>query len=128
MTVLSPLLGKVFWALLNLNGPVLGRIFHLFENARSCSESFDARFGTDTTAPVFERDQKTFVHFYVPTTASVIHSAPFHRRRTSSCSLTSAEFLCPSQAESRRAERAALESIRSLRDIQRPPAAIKGAS
>ena len=37
------------------------------------SEAFDARFGTDTSAPVFERDQKTSVHFYVPTTASVIY-------------------------------------------------------
>jgi hypothetical protein len=69
---------------LDLNGPVLGRIFYLFEYARSYIEerleAFDARFGTDTSAPVFERDQKTSVHFYVPTTASVIykilHSIP----------------------------------------------------
>jgi precorrin-6B methylase 2 len=56
---------------------VLGRIFYLFEYVRSYiedwSEAFDERFGTDTSAPVFERDQKTAVHFYVPTTASVIY-------------------------------------------------------
>jgi SAM-dependent methyltransferase len=49
----------------------------LFEYARSFieerRESFDARFGTDTCAPTFERNQKTKVHFYVPTTASVIY-------------------------------------------------------
>jgi hypothetical protein len=49
MTALNPLLAKVFRGVL------------------------DARFGTDTSAPVFERDQKTSVHFYVPTTASVIY-------------------------------------------------------
>jgi SAM-dependent methyltransferase len=77
MTALNPLLAKVFRGPLDLNGPVLGRIFYLFEYARSYieerSEGFDARFGTDTSAPVFERDQKTSVHFYVPTTASVIY-------------------------------------------------------
>jgi hypothetical protein len=77
MTALNPLLAKVFRGLLDLNGPVLGRIFYLFEYARSYieerTEGFDARFGTDTSAPVFERDQKTSVHFYVPTTASVIY-------------------------------------------------------
>ena len=77
MTALNPLLAKVFRGVLDLNGPVLGRIFYLFEYARSYieerSEAFDARFGTDTSAPVFERDQKTSVHFYVPTTASVIY-------------------------------------------------------
>ena len=84
MTALNPLLAKVFRGPLDLNGPVLGRIFYLFEYARSYIEerfeAFDARFGTDTSAPVFERDQKTSVHFYVPTTASVIykilHSIP----------------------------------------------------
>ena len=77
MTALNPLLAKVFRGPLDLNGPVLGRIFYLFEYARSYieerSEGFDARFGTDTSAPVFERDQKTSAHFYVPTTASVIY-------------------------------------------------------
>jgi hypothetical protein len=77
MTALNPLLAKVFRGPLNLNGPVLGRIFYLFEYARSYVEeryeAFDRRFGTDTSAPVFERDQKTAVHFYVPTTASVIY-------------------------------------------------------
>ena len=77
MTALNPLLAKVFRGPLDLNGPVLGRIFYLFEYARCYieerHEAFDARFGTDTTAPVFERDQRTSVHFYVPTTASVIY-------------------------------------------------------
>ena len=77
MTALNPLLAKLFRGPLDLNGPVLGRIFYLFEYARSYfeerSEGFDARFGTDTSAPVFERDQKTSAHFYVPTTASVIY-------------------------------------------------------
>jgi len=77
MAELNPLLAKVFRGPLDLNGPVLGRIFYLFEYARTYieerSEAFDARFGTDTSAPVFERDQKTSVHFYVPTTPSVIY-------------------------------------------------------
>lgn len=77
MTTLNPLLTKVFRGPLDLNGPVLGRLFYLFEYARSYVEerleSFDARFGTDTSAPTFARDQKTSVHFYVPTTASVIY-------------------------------------------------------
>lgn len=77
MTTLNPFLAKVFRGPLDLNGPVLGRAFYLFEYARSYIEerfeAFDARFGTDTSAPVFERDQKTSVHFYVPTTASVIY-------------------------------------------------------
>ena len=77
MTALNLLLATVFRGPLDLNGPVLGRIFYLFEYARSYieerSQAFDARFGTDTSVPVFERDQKTSVHFYVPTTASVIY-------------------------------------------------------
>lgn len=77
MTALNPFLAKVFRGPLDLNGPVLGRIFYLFEYARSYIEerfeAFDARFGTDTSAPTFERNQKTNVHFYVPTTASVIY-------------------------------------------------------
>jgi SAM-dependent methyltransferase len=77
MTTLNPLLAKVFRGPLDLNGPVLGRLFYLFEYARSSIEerveAFDRRFGTDTSSPVFERDQKTAVHFYVPTTASVIY-------------------------------------------------------
>jgi hypothetical protein len=77
MAALNPLLAKVFRGPLDLNGPVLGRIFYLFEYVRCYieerSEAFDARFGTDTSAPTFEHDQKTSVHFYVPTTASVIY-------------------------------------------------------
>jgi len=77
MTALNPLLTKVFRGPLDLNGPVLGRIFYLFEYARSYVEekleAFDKRFGTDTSAPTFERNQKTSVHFYVPTTASIIY-------------------------------------------------------
>lgn len=89
MAALNPLLTKVFRGPLDLNGPVLGRIFYLFEYARCYieerSEAFDARFGTDTSAPLFERDQKTSVHFYVPTTASVIYeilsSIPLQRNK-----------------------------------------------
>jgi hypothetical protein len=94
MTALNPLFAKVFRGPLDLNGPVLGRIFYLFEYARSYieerTEAFDARFGTDTSAPVFERDQKTSVHFYVPTTASVIYEilSSFRCSRTSSRSWT----------------------------------------
>jgi len=77
MSVLNPLLAKMFRGPLDLNGPVLGRIFYLFEYARCYIEeryeAFDARFDTDTSAPVFERGQKTSVHFYVPATASVIY-------------------------------------------------------
>ncbi len=77
MSAMNPLLTKVFSGPLDLNGPILGRIFYLFEYARAYFEEkrelFDARFGTDTSAPLFERDQKTSVHFYVPTTASVIY-------------------------------------------------------
>ena len=77
MTTLNPILSKVFQGPLDLNGPILGRIFYLFEYARCYVEerfnSFDSRFGTDTSAPTFDRDQKTSVHFYVPTTASVIY-------------------------------------------------------
>ena len=58
MTALNPLLAKVFRGLLDLNGPVLGRIFYLFEYARSYveerSDAFDAQFGTDTSAPVLK--------------------------------------------------------------------------
>ncbi len=77
MTALNPILVKLFRGPLDLNGPVLGRIFYLFEYARSYVEErlerFDSRFNTDTSAPVFEHGQKTAVHFYVPTTASVIY-------------------------------------------------------
>ena len=38
MTALNPLLAKVFRGVLDLNGPVLGRIFYLFEYARSYIE------------------------------------------------------------------------------------------
>ncbi len=77
MSALNPLLSKVFRGPLDLNEPVLGRVFFLFEYARmyveEWIEAFDARFGTDTSAPVFEREQKSSVHFYVPTTASLIY-------------------------------------------------------
>lgn len=78
MAALNPLLTKVFRGPLDLNGPIIGRIFYLFEYVRSYIEerleAFDARFGTDTSAPTFERSQRTDVHFYVPTTASIIYS------------------------------------------------------
>lgn len=76
MSTLNPILSRVFRGALDLNGPILGRAFFVFEYVRSVieerREAFDKRFGTDTSAPTFERDQKTDVHFYVPTTASVI--------------------------------------------------------
>ena len=89
MSALNGLLSKVFKGALDLNGPVLGRIFYLFEYARcrieEKREAFDARFGTDTSAPTFEWRQKTAVHFYVPTTASIIYeilaSLPLHQNR-----------------------------------------------
>jgi SAM-dependent methyltransferase len=77
MSALNPLLAKVFRGPLDLNGPILGRAFFLFEYVRSYIEerleAFDARFGTDTSAPTFERNQKKSVHFYVATTASIIY-------------------------------------------------------
>ena len=77
MSTLNPILSKVFKGALDLNGPILGRAFFVFEYVRALieekREAFDARFKTDTSAPTFERDQRTDVHFYVPTTASVIY-------------------------------------------------------
>lgn len=77
MSTLNPILSKVFRGPLDLNGPIVGRAFFLFEYVRALieerREAFDARFGTDTSAPTFEKNQKTDVHFYVPTTASIIY-------------------------------------------------------
>ena len=77
MSALNPLLSRVFRGPLDLNGPVLGRVFYLFEYGRALIEErrepFDHRFGTDTSAPTFERNQKTDVHFYVPTTTPIIY-------------------------------------------------------
>ncbi len=77
VSTLNPILSKVFRGPLDLNGPIIGRGFFVFEYVRSYieerREAFDARFGTDTSAPTFESDQKTDVHFYVPTTASIIY-------------------------------------------------------
>ncbi len=77
MSVLRRPLSKVVRGWLDLNGPVLGPVFYLFESARSYieerKEAFDARFGTDTAAPVFGRDQKPGAYFYVATTASLIY-------------------------------------------------------
>jgi SAM-dependent methyltransferase len=79
MSSLNPLLTKIFRGPLDLNGPVIGRMFFLFEYARSHveerREEFDSRFGTDTSSPTFEKNQKTDVHFYVPTTASIIYQS-----------------------------------------------------
>jgi SAM-dependent methyltransferase len=62
---------------LDLNGPLLGPAFYLFESVRCYieerKESFDARFGTDTAAPFFGRDRTPGAYFYVATTASVIY-------------------------------------------------------
>ena len=63
--------------LLDLNGPLIGPLLYLFEAVRSYieerKEAFDARFGTDTAAPVFGRDRTPGAYFYVATTASLIY-------------------------------------------------------
>ena len=68
---------NTFRGWLDLNGPLFGPALYLFECVRSCleerTEAFDARFGTDTAAPFFGRDQKPATHFYVATTASLIY-------------------------------------------------------
>src|SRR5215813_1934062 len=77
MTVLRQPLINAFRSLLDLNGPLLGPVLYVFESVRSYIEerveAFDARFGTDTAAPFFGRDQKPASHFYVATTASLIY-------------------------------------------------------
>src|SRR5262245_66009041 len=76
MTVLRQPLINAFRSWFDLNGPLLGPALYLFECVRSYIEerleAFDARFGTDTAAPFFGRDQKPATHFYVATTASLI--------------------------------------------------------
>jgi hypothetical protein len=61
----------------DLDGPLLGPPIYLFESARMYfeerSEGFDARFGTDTSTPVIDRNPKAASHFYVPTTGSIIY-------------------------------------------------------
>jgi SAM-dependent methyltransferase len=68
---------KVFRDWLDLNGPLFGPVLYMFECVRSYleerTEAFDARFGTDTAAPFFGRDQKPATHFYTSTTASLIY-------------------------------------------------------
>jgi len=68
---------KVFKGWLDLNGPLLGPFLYLFERVRSYleerAEAFDTRFGTDTAAPFFGRNQKPATHFYTATTASLIY-------------------------------------------------------
>ena len=77
MTVLRQPLINAFRSWLDLNGPLLGPALYVFECVRSYIEerveAFDARFGTDTAAPFFGRDQKPAAHFYVATTASLIY-------------------------------------------------------
>ena len=77
MAVLRQPLINTFRGWLDLNGPLLGPALYLFESVRSYIEerveAFDARFGTDTAAPFFGRDQKPATHFYTPTTASLIY-------------------------------------------------------
>lgn len=76
MSVLRRPLHETVRGWFDLNGPVLGPVFYLFESARSYieerKEAFDSRFGTDTAAPVFGRDLKPGAYFYVATTASLI--------------------------------------------------------
>lgn len=72
----QPLFGVVKgW--LDFNGPLLGPLLYLFEAVRSYieerKEAFDARFGTDTAAPVFDGGRKAGAYFYVATTASVLY-------------------------------------------------------
>jgi Histone methylation protein DOT1 len=68
---------KVFPGWLDLNGPLFGPVLYLFEYVRSYleerAEAFDTRFGTDTAAPFFGRNQKPATHFYTATTASLIY-------------------------------------------------------
>jgi hypothetical protein len=68
---------KVFKGWLDLNGPLFGPILYVFERIRSYleerAEAFDTRFGTDTAAPFFGRDEKPATHFYTATTASLIY-------------------------------------------------------
>src|SRR5215510_1284130 len=68
---------KVFQSWLDLNGPLFGPVLYLFEYVRSYleerAEAFDTRFGTDTAAPFFGRNQKPATHFYTATTASLIY-------------------------------------------------------
>jgi SAM-dependent methyltransferase len=77
MSVLRRPLNEVVRGWLDLNGPLLGPAFYLFESVRSYieerKEAFDARFGTDTAAPSFGRGQARGAYFYVATTASVIY-------------------------------------------------------
>ena len=77
MTVLRQPLINAFRSWSDLNGPLLGPALYLFECVRSYVEerleAFDARFGTDTAAPFFGRDQKPATHFYTATTASLIY-------------------------------------------------------
>ena len=77
MSVLRRPLNEVVRGWLDLNGPVLGPAFYLFESVRSYieerKEAFDARFGTDTAAPVLGRDRTPGAYFYVATTASLIY-------------------------------------------------------
>jgi len=77
MSVLRQPRVSAFRSLLELNGPVLGPALYLFESVRSYieerKEAFDARFGTDTAAPVLGRDRTPGAYFYVATTASVIY-------------------------------------------------------
>ena len=77
MSALRRPLTDVVRGWLDLNGPLLGPAFYLFESVRSYieerKEAFDARFGTDTAAPVLGQDQRPGVYFYVATTASLIY-------------------------------------------------------
>lgn len=80
MSVLRRPLHEVVRGWLDLNGPLLGPVFYVFESARSYieerKEAFDARFGTDTAAPSFDR--KPGAYFYVATTASLIYEILSH--------------------------------------------------
>jgi hypothetical protein len=77
MSVLRRPLSEVIRGWLDLNGRLLAPALYLFESARSYieerKEAFDARFGTDTAAPVFRGDRKPGAYFYVATTASLIY-------------------------------------------------------
>lgn len=77
MSVLRRPVAERFRGWFDLNGPLLGPAFYVFESVRSYfeerKEAFDGRFGTDTAAPVFGGDRKPGAYFYVATTASLVY-------------------------------------------------------
>ncbi len=77
MSVLCQPLLSTLRGWFDLNGPLLSPALYLFEAVRSHieerKEAFDARFATDTAAPVLGGSRRAGAYFYVATTASVIY-------------------------------------------------------